>query len=442
MKTPSQIVSPFDFSTFKPNDSIVIGSHDLSVEIDKKATIVTAEISLKFTPFPMLWAKFPLEALGIDPLMLMVHTVNSQIRITAVNNPESECVVSDWDSEHVLAHFLLHALSGPKNSSLTYVTFHVLNFPKYHGTPVSKDAGWHAGRLALDDGTWRVTMDADRSTSDLTGALSKMGGYALTHIGKLERASGRRFSSTNALSVVERLMFFLCFARSDWAPPLIVTGYDDSDTPVWYDWSLKRSTPWTNNQTWWPSTKPSILQGVFPTFMSLLDDKKIWGPSLRKMIYWYCHASSRNSGADGSLILLQSALEILAWTYLTRHRKAISEKTYGRMDAADSLRLLLNFCEIDDAIPSRLPLLVHFASQPSRLDGPAAFTSIRNWTIHPTASEVNARLQKTTKSPPHFQALQLGIEYFERVLLHLCNYRGPYMPPSDDPFRKTTVTIG
>ena len=101
-----------------------------------------------------------------------------------------------------------------------------------------------------------------------------------------------------------------------------------------------------------------MLAQVFPGFVTLWMNN-VWHKSVSDALYWYLGACDRRVGigVDTGLILAQTALELLAWTYCVRDGKMISETGFQRkLSAADKLRLLASSLDIPLAIPSSLLL--------------------------------------------------------------------------------------
>ena len=59
---------------------------------------------------------------------------------------------------------------------------------------------------------------------------------------------------------------------------------------------------------------------------------------------------------DAGLILAQTALEYLAWTYCVQDRKMVSDRAFGQkgLAAADRLRLLATAMDIPTVLPDSL----------------------------------------------------------------------------------------
>ena len=71
---------------------------------------------------------------------------------------------------------------------------------------------------------WRVTLDCIETSRDLENKLSSSGGYAITHIGKIERIDESEFEVTEAKNLLDALHYFFSFVRGIWSTPILPVG--------------------------------------------------------------------------------------------------------------------------------------------------------------------------------------------------------------------------
>ena len=133
-------------------------------------------------------------------------------------------------------------------------------------------------------------------------------------------------------------------------------------------------------------------------------------------IYWYIRASGIAPGVDGGIILLQAALELLAWQYFILDGHAPAPKQFLKTAASDRIRMLLQACGIPINIPTELTDLVIVAAQRHWHDGPKALAGVRNQLVHPG----------THPGVPYYDAWRLAEWYVELVLLHMASFKGEY----------------
>jgi len=58
-----------------------------------------------------------------------------------------------------------------------------------------------------------------------------------------------------------------------------------------------------------------LLEAVFLGFIKKWKNK-IWNEPIEVAIYWYLRSNTMEGGIDGAIILAQSALELLAYTFI------------------------------------------------------------------------------------------------------------------------------
>lgn len=309
--------------------------------------------------------------------------------------------------------------------ALGQLIFHLPNFHNYMGAPV-RDPGatssW-AARAVLNFGDWRVTLDGlHRARKQFEETLIDVGGYGLTHVGLLERTDGAEFSSTSASDTLRMLFDFFSFCRGMWCAPQLPVGLDKSRRRTWERWEAHRTDRWQSVRTWF-SDHARGIEATIAGFSQRYTSER-WGDPLRLANYWYVEANTGAGGVEGSIILVQAAFELLAWTLLVEEKKLLSEDGFQKLPAMDKIRILLAACKIPLELPPELPHLGAMARAFSYQDGPQAFTEFRNGLVHPNPDK-RARIL-TNRTPELCEASFLGLWYLELVLLWLCNFNERY----------------
>lgn len=309
------------------------------------------------------------------------------------------------------------------------VLFHVVNFRDFIGEWIKNaegDTSW-AGRLFLKSSDWEVIIDRLPNVREDLNKLKAAGGYALTHTGAIARVDGHTFSHAEAQDTLTALTFFLTFTNGRWCAPLLALGRDNNDV-VWEEWSIRHVVAWKSVSSWCPYNEPQELtkvSEVFYGFMSKWETKE-WSDAIRIAIHWYAEANTGAGGVEGSIVLTQTALELLGWVYLVEDplTAQMSAKKFNDLAAAEKIRRLLSSLGIPTNIPSELKNLVASAGTSNAVDGPDAFVSLRNGIVHPKQSKRNLVLQ--TPILARLEANELGLWYLELALLALFGYKGRY----------------
>jgi hypothetical protein len=121
-------------------------------------------------------------------------------------------------------------------------------------------------------------------------------------------------------------------------------------------------------------------------------------------------------------MLGQTVFELLSWFLLVEEDRMLSADGYHKLQAADSLRLLLYRSDIPPDLPSTLVHLQEIARARNLVDGPQVLTEFRNAVVHPDRKN----LDRLRAFPPDArrEARSLGLRYLELILLHLFGYDG------------------
>jgi hypothetical protein len=307
------------------------------------------------------------------------------------------------------------------------VVFHVPNFPRFTGTPVSMGAGsFNAGRLTTRTNGWVIEIDAVPHHLDLQKKLNANGGYVIGHVGRIQRVDGNpvRYESMREIGLVLRKWFSLL--RSQRTEPILVCGIHEGRV-VWERWRSPSVDPWIGRRGWLPSillqqAGPNALADFGPVVQGLLEMGH--GSDLERVIShaidWYTQ-SVTTVHVETRVILAQAGLEIMSWLRLVTEI-GMSESTFTNMPASDALRLALDHASVSAVIPSTLPAL-HSAARPQQggagqLDGPGAIVEIRNGTLHP---KPNLRLGSDLVM---VEGGLLALRYLEMMLLHRLGFMG------------------
>ena len=304
--------------------------------------------------------------------------------------------------------------------------FHEFVYPGWR-TSVSKPGSLPIPdfRVILNAEGWQVTIDdLVRHERDLLTSNATVAGFALTHIGKLERTDNRPFRAGDAEDMLQCLTDFLSFCRGFFVSPTLVVAFDSTGLRRWEKWQFANSDGWIRVYSWAKLHPVDCLLSVFPGFLRRYQSS-VWREPMILGINWYIVSNKCGGGINGSIIHNQAAFELLARTLFVEDLNSISERDFkpGRLPADRKIRELLSYCKIPIDIPLSLTGLCKLANDLSWKDGPEALAKIRNALTH---AEPKKRAQVLDKTLARREAWWLGLWYLELALLHLCNYHGTY----------------
>jgi hypothetical protein len=412
------------YRTNSPNSPIALGTHRVTLRHgDGVGESADANFVLRLSPYPRLAVSMRLPSSartdGITaaeiPALRARFSVLPPTQLPAIAGPTLSLHPNPDRIEIFRARF----------KRIRKVVFHVVNFydfdlSEHYSVFSTKTVITRLDRVLLTHGSWRVSIQALPETADLVRKLRADSGSAITHVGTIERARHGLFRTRDAEAVLEVVRLFLSFARGSFVSCSLVVGFN-GESACWERWGSTLLYSWRGYLGWFSGRPATMLEGVFPGFMDLLQDP-LRGASIREVLYWYLRAnnSSEGPGVDGGIILAQAALEKLAWIHLVEHQKLVSRTRFDNWGAADRMLNLLVKTGIPTSIPSELKGLTKTARDEGWIDGPTALARIRNDLVH-----AKKRYMVGAQNP-FFEAWSLAQRYIELVILRLSQFNGEY----------------
>jgi hypothetical protein len=313
---------------------------------------------------------------------------------------------------------------------LRHVIFHLPNFGRVPGEFIRDETAarnW-AGRLAMEAAGWKITLDRIKPPESplwadpLYDKLDDTAGYAITHVGRIERSDGSDFSVEDVDKALRILFHFFSFCRGAWCSPQLPVGFNASDDRVWERWQARPTDNWKRVGTWLNDSRGmnAALPGYFERFGS-----DVWEETIRVATFWYVEANESAGGIEGATILIYTALELLAWTLLVKDRAVLSEDGFDKLPAMDKLRLLASASDIPLATPASLVEISKLAKEYNWSDAPQSLASIRNALVHPKVKLRQKGLITDTRTLK--ECWRLGLWFLELILLRLTKYEGVYV---------------
>ncbi len=308
-------------------------------------------------------------------------------------------------------------------SRMRRVTFGLVNFGQYIGSFLRADdgGGW-AGRLVLEGGGWRCTLDARRDLGEVVKQLGREGGFAITHAGCLERVDSSDFSAAEMQAVLDALYVLLSFARGHSVSFVMLRGEDDAGALRWWRWFIPSVDDWSDPVTWFDEQRPHQLSPIFETLVTRSTDPG-WRDAVQLAVYWYVLSLQTTSTSDAAVVLAFTGLDLVGWFRLVELEKAHSSSAFDKLDAAERLRRLLVHISADAQMPAGLLRLAQHAATEGWADGPAALAVLRNSAVHPKR---RAKIFDAP-DPVRWDACTLATWYLELALLALLDHRGVYI---------------
>ena len=420
------------YSQSSPNEAIDFDSIKVRFTTNSGLHDETAAVGMSFLPDAQL--KFTLSLEGKSPLfgLRLFDEIGDgkSIEIPARGVAFEAFCSSANGTELTLIPRRSVVDAFPASNEITSATFHLLNFPNFSGpddcvlVKGNPPQSWQrCGLVVLAACGWKITIAAIAQTDDHSKSLKTQGGYAITHVGKIERDDGTKFSSDRLADVVECLHYFLSFACGRWSAPAFIVGTNANGETVFERWGMGNNSDgaWSGTSSWFDSHHGELLSEVFPGFLALWQ-QPVWRTPIAHALYWYLGACDRRTGVgvDTGLILAQTALELLAWTVCVEDRRITPPAKFGPhgLSAAAKLQLLTATLKISTDIPPNCPVLISGLGQ-KWIDSAEAITRIRNSLVHPSIKTV-------MPDGSYFEAWNLSLWYVDMVFLRLCGHSGNY----------------
>lgn len=413
------------FSTEKHNQPIQL--YEGSLKITQTGTEYEGNGTVFFEWLPSPNVKFKVSIddkqsenikLGQGCLTLSEIAIPVEIKISRI------ALLSNYITKDIAGGLIKPLIRGA-GQNLSHIIFHLSNFYNLNGKPISTLKVFYMGRLILEAGGWSISIDKLENFEDIIKSLESEGGYAITHVGKLQRTDNTSFTAEEAEDILEALRWFLSFSRGFWTSPILLVGYSSGGEKVWEKWSADKNNPWQHILSWFP-TRPQdekSLSSLFPYFLRRWQNNT-WNEPIRLAIHWYLESNSKAGGIQGSIVLIQAAFELLAWTLIVEEKKIISQDAFEKLPAADKLRILLSQCSVPLAVPNSLTNLLKVAREYNWVDGAQALIEIRNAIVHSNPKKRQKVLNRAFEE--QIEAYELGIWYLELILLNLFEYKGEY----------------
>ena len=323
----------------------------------------------------------------------------------------------------ILSGFIEEEMNWQKDIFIDYILFVLPNFQKLVGAPIYFPGKTSSNRLTLNCPDWIITLDAVENQNEVFELLESQSGFRVTHFCKLEKTNGEAFSWEDAFSILETFNWYISFSIGRWTGYCLPFGFNDAGEQVWQSWNLSKVEPFIRESSWlgWGSRR-NIFEEPFLGFLDRWHDEN-WKEIIKLAIHWYIEANSQRGSIEGSIILVQTALELLASAILVENDNWLSEDGFNKLPASDKIRILLLWAKIPAEIPEDIHTLVQISKQLNWTDGVKAITEIRNKLTHPKKSNrKNFILSRDIK----IGAWKLSLWYLELLLLRLFQYEGKY----------------
>jgi hypothetical protein len=418
VNAPAALQSPFELGGVNPEITLLEGA---AIAKKGRGALPLARARVFISPFPKWGLRFEGEGESNDSVWL--QRTFDEWSATRVEFPERRALGRFYRDNFQVggdlrsSPFRLNAGAAVREvvigsaKRLRSVIFHLPNFVEYIGDSITNGKGFWKGRLEMDDGEWHLTIDQRRDLSALKDSLREQGGYAVTHICKLDK-NGTRFLAEDAKEVIQSLHWFFSFVRGAWTSPTLLVGEPARSGSEWQRMTDVRLDRWTGAFMWSDPFTPQAMKEAFSGYRNLWGQAH-WQQGLRTAVGLYVTAN-RPDPMEVAIIAAQSGLELLGWlTFVETNRVAPNVwRDSTKYPAHKKIRDLLMEGAMDPKLPRRLKSLSRL--DPSWTDGPQVIAGVRNRLVHPRRAAGSVAWPTEVLT----DAWRLSSRYLELVLLH------------------------
>lgn len=310
---------------------------------------------------------------------------------------------------------------GNKNLNVDFVRFEIANLKNILGTPVKIGNARAKNRITLKTSEYKITLDKDFDFIKLNHQLKETGGYQILYTGKLEYNSNKKIPFDKANQIFELLSYFLQFVNGRRTSPIFRYGFDKEDKIVWKTIDRHFIDSYKYVLSWFSDNETKGILNLWEEFTNLWKNESD-RDCLKTILHWYVEANANNGFAEGSIVLIQNAHELLFHWLISEKYNYVNTTDADNISASAKIGFLLSLFNINPAIPPEFESLIKFSLQYNIINGPEAFTRIRNCIVHPSIKK--RKSLKEIEENARVEALHLGIYYVEIVLLNFLKYNG------------------
>lgn len=325
--------------------------------------------------------------------------------------------------------YLIDPFIDSKTSELASVVFHIPNFYgsggctnqsffDEHDNEIELE-GWldFEEQLIFDFHGWHIVLGALDSCFNLNELLRQQGGYALTHICKIEKLDESTFDLKEAYNLIEAFCYYLSLVRGLWLPPILVSGFDINGDQICEEWRtpIIRGDSWERSDLFFGSIDSLEIVSCFPEFLTKWQNPD-WQGVIKLAIQWYIESLKEATSYQTSLVLIQSALEQLSWIYLNNN-DCLTGDNFKKIAAADQIRLFIKFLNIKILPFPEDSELLKLSKELGWINTIHAAVEIRNLVIHPLLKNSNRKDKVTEKAME--EAVKLSRQHLRNALLEL-----------------------
>jgi hypothetical protein len=389
----------------------------------KQAEInITVSGTITFTWFPEKGAKFQTDQIIEESHPVPSINMSSPCEIYINNLLFGKGWVTSFTDMSFLSGFCSRAILGDPGIKITRVRFSIPNLLLADGEKIKKtypdSIRFFHGRQLFEHGPFSIVIDKSDKFDSLQKELKKAGGYLFTCGGEITSKKGS-FSLNDIEDLLLSFQNFISFVNGRVTSIYFLKG-EHEDEIIWEDFTNYTCEPFKEVTRW------SNVAGLFGLNDIWINFSTMWKDADKKdfllyAIHWYLNGNAHYGSTEGSIIFVQTGLELVYNWFLIEQKKLILGNDASSLSASNKIRLILSQLSIPREIPVESKNL---KALPDVEDGAEVFTLIRNALVH--GQEKKRRDLRDIGYLERFEALELGLWYLELSLLYIIGYDGKY----------------
>ena len=420
-----------DFSVDMPEPNSPVMIYEGEFEIKYESFEIKVEGIIQYDWFPNSGVRFSGEvAVGeIDlfkismsqSVIILVNGLEfSQGFITTTNFGNSEI------SSHIEGKSFKKVVFGDKTIAVNKLRFSIPNLRDFRGMAVKKKTEGNTqilrSRLTLENNNYIITLDKCPDFTKRQDSLEKKGGFNILYAGELINKKGS-IDYEDTRDILNCLNAFLSFLNGRRTSALFIQGVYESDV-IWCDFSNHLVDSYKAVNSWPQFSNVDSLNKIWFKFSEFWKDSDS-RDFLTSLIHWYVEANCQAGFTEGSIIMAQTALELIYNWWIIEDKKLIIGKDSENINASNKIRLLLSQLNISHSVPiSFNHLQEYIINNINVIDAPDAVVQIRNAIVH--SQEEKRRKLSEINLLAKYEALQLSIWYIEMSLLCILGFDDKY----------------
>ncbi len=311
---------------------------------------------------------------------------------------------------------------GDKDRLVNKVIINLPNVRGFIGKPVKSENTAFRNRLIFNNGEYEIVLDKHKDYREINTQLENNGGYQLVFTGELTSLTSETFSISESESILDQFSYFMHFINGSSSSPIFRHGYFNN-TLVWKSYTPYETDSYKNVLSWANTASTANFNDLWIKFSSKWKSEND-RECLKTILHWYIEANRNSTKLEGSIVLIQNALELLFHWIIGESEKYVTSSDATSISAAAKIGFLLALFDISPEIPQKLSALKKYEKENKILNGPELFISIRNCIVHPY--EKKRKTLKGLDPIGRYQTLTLGIFYVEIILLKFLDFKGDY----------------